>query len=256
MCFNGESLNLYLRSKSTATWRKSGPLHWLLGLTGIDWILLLGMALQALLLSRDPEVHRTLRRILDSANIDLDLSNNADQARQILQRRKYDALLVDCDDMPHGPQVLRELRLGKSNKSCIAFALVNGKTNIQQAFEMGANFVLDKPIALDRATRSVRAAQGLIMRERRRYHRHLVKATGAIIVDAGAEIPISITNISHGGISIECSRRLDHGGAAKLKFNLPGAKRAIEVKGEVMWSTPEGKSGIPFQALVVGMKKG
>ena len=93
------------------------------------------MALQALLLSRDPEVHRTIRRVLDAANIDLDLSNNADQARHILLRRKYDALLVDCDDMPHGPLVLRELRQGKSNKSCIAFALINGKTTIQQAFE-------------------------------------------------------------------------------------------------------------------------
>ena len=71
------------------------------------------MALQALLLSKDPEVHRTLRRVLDAANIDLDLSNNTDQARHILLRRKYDALLVDCDDMPNGPLVLRELRQGK-----------------------------------------------------------------------------------------------------------------------------------------------
>jgi DNA-binding response OmpR family regulator len=213
------------------------------------------MALQALLLSNDPEVHRTIRRVLDAANIDLDLSNNADQARHILLRRKYDALLVDCDDMPHGPLVLRELRLGKSNKSCIAFAVVNGKTNIQQAFEMGANFVLDKPIALDRATRSVRAAQGLIMRERRRYHRHLVKATGAILVDQGAELPLNITNISHGGISVECSRRLDEGGAARIKLQLPGTKRSLDIKGEIAWSTPEGRAGIRFQVLSAEAKK-
>lgn len=213
------------------------------------------MALQALLLSNDPEVHRTIRRVLDAANIDLDLSNNAEQARHILLRRKYDALLVDCDDMPHGPQVLKELRLGKSNKSCIAFAVVNGKTNIQQAFEMGANFVLDKPIALDRATRSVRAAQGLIMRERRRYHRHLVKATGAILVDQGAELPLNITNISQGGISIECSRRLDEGGAARVRLQLPGTKRSLDIKGEVAWSTPEGRAGIRFQVLSAEAKK-
>ena len=213
------------------------------------------MALQALLLSRDPEVQRTLRRVMDTANIELDLSNNTDQARLALSRRKYDAFLVDCDDMQHGPAVLRELRQGKSNRSCIAFAVVNGQTTVQQAFEMGANFVLDKPISIDRATRSVRAAQGLILRERRRYHRHLVKATGAIMVDSGTEVPVSITNISHGGISIECSRRLDQGGAARLRFQLPGSRKALEVKGEVMWSTPEGKSGIRFQVLSVDVKK-
>ena len=192
---------------------------------------------------------------MDAANIDMDLSNNADQARHILLRRKYDALLVDCDDMPHGPLVLRELRQGKSNKSCIAFALVNGKTNIQQAFEMGANFVLDKPVSLDRATRSVRAAQGLIMRERRRYHRHLIKASGAILVDQGAELPLNITNISHGGISIECSRRLDEGGAARIRLQLPGTKRSLDIKGEVAWSTPEGRPGIRFQVLSAEGKK-
>jgi PilZ domain-containing protein len=150
---------------------------------------------------------------------------------------------------------LREMRQGKSNRSCIAFAIVNGRTTVQQAFEIGANFVLDKPISVERATRSVRAAQGLIVRERRRYHRHLIRATGAILVDSGSELPISITNISQGGISIECSRQLDEGGAARLKFQLPGTRRAMEVKGEVMWSTPEGKSGIRFQVLSVEMKR-
>ena len=213
------------------------------------------MALQALLLTRDPEVQKTIRRVLDTANIDLDLSQNVEQARMAISRRKYDAFMVDCDDMPSGPEVLRELRKGKSNRNCIAFAVISGRTSIQQAFEMGANFVLDKPISVDRVTRSVRAAQGLILRERRRYHRHLVKATGSILVDAGSEVPISITNISHGGISIECARRLDEGGAAKLRFQLPGARHTLEVKGEVMWSTPEGKSGIRFQVISVDMKK-
>ncbi len=213
------------------------------------------MALQALLLSRDPEVHRTLRRVLDTVNIELELCNNPDQARTALGRRKYDAVLVDCDDTDKSQSILRELRQGKSNKSCIAFAIVHGHTTVQQAFEMGANFVLDKPISVDRATRSVRAAQGLIMRERRRYHRHLLRATGAILVDAGAELPVSITNISEGGISIECARQLDEGGAARLKFVLPGAKRALEVKGEIMWSNTEGQAGIRFQVLPLEVKK-
>jgi CheY-like chemotaxis protein len=212
------------------------------------------MALQALLLSHDPEVLKTIRRVLDNANIDLQVCNTAEDARHILTRRKYDAFLVDCD-IQNAPSVLRDLRKGKSNKSCIAFALINNGTTIQQAFEMGANFVLDKPLALDRTTRSVRAAQGLIMRERRRYHRHLVNATGTIIVDAGTELTIGITNISTGGISIECVRRLDEGGAARLRFLLPGAKKPLEVKGEIVWAGADGRAGIRFQVLPATAKE-
>jgi len=212
------------------------------------------MALQALLLSNDPEVLKTIRRVLDIVNIDLQVCHSAEEAHNILKRRKYDTLLVDCD-IRNAPAVLRELRKGKSNKSCIAFALINQVTTIQEAFEMGANFVLDKPLAMDRATRSMRAAQGLIMRERRRYHRHLVNATGTIIVDAGTELPVGITNISEGGISIECVRHLDQGGAARLRFILPGAKKPFEIKGEIAWSGPDGRAGIRFQVLPVAAKQ-
>jgi len=213
------------------------------------------MALQALLLTRDQEVNRTLRRVLETNKIEVSVCADPQQARLAISRQKYDAVVVDCDDIKEGPAVLKELRQGKSNKSCITFAVVHGRTTVQQAFELGANFVLDKPLALDRVTRSIRAAQGLIMRERRRYHRHLLRATGSIVVDSGTELPVRITNISQGGISIECSRQLDEGGAARLRFVLPGAKRAMEVKGEVMWANLEGQAGIRFQILSLDVKQ-
>ena len=212
------------------------------------------MALQALLLSTDAEVQRTIRRALDTVNIDLQVCHSAEEADNVLKRRKYDSVLVDCD-IRNAPKVLRDMRKGKSNKSCIAFALINQATTIQQAFEMGANFVLDKPLAMDRTTRSVRAAQGLILRERRRYHRYLVNATGTIIVDAGTEVPVSITNISEGGISIECARHLDERGAARLKFTLPGARKPLEIKGEIAWSGTDGRAGIRFQVLPIAAKE-
>src|SRR5215469_16922619 len=105
------------------------------------------MALEALLLSRDPEVQKTMHRVLNEANIDVQVCSSAEDAMQILNRHKYDTFVVDCDDVPAAPMVLQQLRKGKSNKSCIAFALVNGRTTVRQAFEMGANFVLDKPIS-------------------------------------------------------------------------------------------------------------
>jgi CheY-like chemotaxis protein len=212
------------------------------------------MALQALLLSTDPEVQRTIRRVLDTVNIDLQVCHSAEEAGNVLKRRKYDSVLVDCD-IRNAPGVLRDMRKGKSNRSCIAFALINQNTTIQQAFEMGANFVLDKPLAIDRTTRSVRAAQGLMIRERRRYHRYLLKAAGTIVVDAGAELPVDITNISEGGISIECVRRLDEGGAARLKFMLPGSRKPIEIKGEIAWSGADGRAGIRFQVLPLAAKE-
>lgn len=213
------------------------------------------MALEALLLSRDPEVQKTMHRVLNDANIDVQVCSSAEDAMQILNRHKYDTFVVDCDDVPAAAMVLQQLRKGKSNKSCIAFAVVNGRTTVRQAFELGANFVLDKPVSTERAVRSIKAAQGLIMRERRRYHRHLVSASGVIIVDGGTELPVTILTISEGGVSIECARQLDTGSASRLKILLPGSKHPLDLRGTVIWSDTEGRAGIRFQLLTETIKK-
>lgn len=210
------------------------------------------MALQALLLTSDPHARETLHKVLDRANLDLRLCQTTAEALSILNRDKFDAFLVDCDDVEGAPALLQALRRSTINKSAITFALVNGKTSVEEAFQLGANFVLDKPISAERATRSVRAVHGLVMRERRRFHRHLLRATGVILVDEGTELPVTITTISRGGVSIECSRRLDTGGAATLRIFLPGALRVVQTKGEIVWSTVEGHAGIRFQVISAG----
>jgi len=207
------------------------------------------MALQALLLSPDPHARETLHSVLDRANIDVHLCHTPEEAIYILNRDKFDAFLVDCDDIEGAPALLQSLRESTINKSAVAFALINGQTSVEEAFHLGANFVLDKPISADRATRSVRAVHGLVMQERRRFHRHLLRATGVIVVDEDTELPITITTISRGGVSIECSRRLDRGGAATLRIFLPGAMHAVQAKGEIVWVTEEGRAGIRFQVI-------
>ena len=213
------------------------------------------MALQALLLSSDPRVLDTLQQVLDRVSIELQVCHGPDEARNILNCRKFDAFLLDCDDMPGATSVLQDLCTGTANKSCVTFAVVNGQTTVRQAYAMGANFVLDKPLSAEHAIRSVRAAQGLVMRERRRYDRHLLRATGTILVDTGTELPVTITTISPGGVSIECARRLDLCGAASLKIFLPGSRQALQAKGEIVWSTEEGRAGIKFLVMSTENRK-
>src|SRR2546423_1709126 len=213
------------------------------------------MAFEALLLSHDPQAHRIISHTLDHLNIDLQVCSSIEQTLHILTRSRFDAVLVDCDDVPDGCAVLQAMRKNKSRRSCFVFALVHGNTSVQQAYEMGAHFVLDKPVSDERLTRSMRAAQGFLAHERRGHHRTLRQAAGAILVDTSIELPVTITNLSEGGISIECSRQLDEGGAARLRVLLPGSKKLLDLKGEIIWTTIEGRAGIRFQVLPIEAKE-
>src|SRR5438105_7050339 len=205
--------------------------------------------LKALLLTRDQEVLRVLRRVLETVSVGLETVTSTDAARQTIAKRKFDAVLIDCDDVESGCEVIRELRRGKSNAKSIVFAVTNRVTSVKRAFEIGANFILEKPISVDRAARSVRAAHGLIMRERRRYHRHSIDTTAHLTYGSFRDIPVPLTNVSEGGLALAARHTPDMKGPVALRFELPGCNRALEAKGEFVWTSDGGRVGVRFVNL-------
>jgi len=205
--------------------------------------------LKALLLTRDQEVLRVLRRVLETVSVGLETVTSTDAARQTIAKRKFDAVLIDCDDVESGCEVIRELRRGKSNAKSIVFAVTNRVTSVKRAFEIGANFILEKPISVDRAARSVRAAHGLIMRERRRYHRHSIDTTAHLTYGSVRDVPVPLTNVSEGGLALAARHTPDMKGPVALRFELPGCNRALEAKGEFVWTSDGGRVGVRFVNL-------
>ena len=210
--------------------------------------------LEALLLTRDPQAVRTVAFTLDALDVDLQACSSVEESLPIINRHRFDTVLVDCDDAAHAPQILQAIRASKVNRNSIVLALLSDQTTVQQAYQIGANFALDKPVSAEQLTRSMRAAQGLIMLDRRGHRRNLHGASGAILVDTAIELPVTVTSISESGVSIECARQLDEGGAAKLRILLPGSKKPLELKGEIIWTTIEGRAGIRFQILPLETK--
>jgi len=125
------------------------------------------MQLESLLLSRDPEVIRLLQPALEKLSIDVEICRGVSSGQEILRTEKFDAVIVDCDDLKGGLDVLASLRKSASNKNSVTFAILNGSTTTQQAFQMGANFVLQKPISALNARRCLNAGVNFTIRERR-----------------------------------------------------------------------------------------
>jgi DNA-binding response OmpR family regulator len=160
------------------------------------------MTLESLLLSRDAEVLRVLRPTLEKLSIDVEICQEAKKASEILISEKFDAVIVDCDDLQGGLEVLQCLRATPSNQSSVTFAILNGKkTTTQEAFGMGVNFVLQKPISTLNASRCFHAALNFMVRERRRYYRQPVKMLVKVLL-GDKELKATSTNISEGGIAL------------------------------------------------------
>jgi CheY-like chemotaxis protein len=207
------------------------------------------MQLESLLLSRDPEVIRVLQPALERFSIDVEVCRGANSGHEILSTEKFDAVIVDCDDLKGGLDVLVKLKKNASNRNSVAFAILNGSTTTQQAFQFGANFVLQKPVSPVNAMRCFSAALNFMVREQRRYFRHPVEMPVTLTFGERRIFKATATNISEGGMAIFFPGQLPRTGLSTVAFKLPGTAGSLEPKVSIAWMDESGRAGLRFAAV-------
>jgi CheY-like chemotaxis protein len=215
------------------------------------------MKLESLILSRDPEVIRVLQPALEKLSIHVEVCRGISSGQEILRTEKFDAVIVDCDDLKGGLTVLASLRESASNKNSVTFAILNGTTTTQQVFQMGTNFVLQKPISALNAGRCFSAAVNFMIREQRRYFRHPVEIPATLACGGGERLKATVTNISEGGMAIFFRGQLPKGRVSTVSFRLPGTATAtpLEPKVQIAWMDDSGRAGLRFADVPKDLRK-
>jgi DNA-binding response OmpR family regulator len=204
------------------------------------------MILESLLVSKDAALLGVLRPTLEKLAVNVEVCSGSQTGTEMLRKRKFDAVIVDCDDMPGGVDLLESLRQTQSNGTSVTFAVLNGNASTQRAFQIGANFVLQKPLTPLNATRCFNAALNFMVRERRRYFRHPVEMSILITLPGDRKLEALSTNLSEGGIALHVSGRLPKEEVATLRFTLPDSNAPIELRGNTAWADGSGNAGIRF----------
>ena len=207
------------------------------------------MTLESLLISKDPALLGVLRPTLEKLSVSVEVCSAIQTGSEMLRKRKFDAVIVDCDDLAGGVELLTSLRNTQSNGSSVAFAVLNGGTTTQKAFQIGANFVLQKPLTPLNANRCFNAALNFMVRERRRYFRHPVEMAIRMSLPEGTEVDATTTNVSEGGMAIRLSGKLPKNVPVRVRFTLPESNTSLELKGNIAWADGAGNAGIKFVEL-------
>jgi DNA-binding response OmpR family regulator len=204
------------------------------------------MRLESLLVSRDRELAKTLQPALERFTVGMEVCVGPNAGREILNSERFDAVIVDCDDLQDGLDLLKHARNGAANRRSVSLAVLNGKTSVRQAFDLGASFVLQKPVTLVNAVRCASAAVSMMARERRRYYRHAIDMTVALVFGDDLRLEAEATNVSDGGLAVQLKQPLPKKGLTLVKFTPPGMASAIELKAEIAWADEKGCIGVRF----------
>src|SRR6478609_7119885 len=126
------------------------------------------MTLTSLLVCADPRAAQVLNRILSDLGIAVEHCSHPSAAALRLSTQHFDAILLDCDDQAAAIQLIAQARTDPAHKSTLFIAMVDARNRVRVLFSKGVNFIIYKPISEERATSSLKAAKGLLRRERRR----------------------------------------------------------------------------------------
>lgn len=206
------------------------------------------MRLQALVFCSDEAILRVLRRVLSDLEIVIDHCAESDAAIHKLTRQRYEAIIVDCANPLAASQVLRSARTAPCNKRAVAVAILDSKDPVQGTHDLGAHFVLYKPMVSERAKTSFRAVRALMKRERRRNARIAVEIPVVLVGKDGSQQKIVTSDLSEGGIAVRPAPAKS-ATPTTVKFALPGNNYKIECQGEVAWTNSTQQAGIRFLDL-------
>ena len=206
----------------------------------------MNMALTSLLVCSDAQAVQVLSRILQDLGIAVESCGDLRMARARIADRHFDALLVDCQDEPAAVELIAQARKNPANQNVVAIAIVSGRNEVRGIFAKGANFMLYKPISRERAAHSMRAACGLMQRERRTRPRIPLQAQTSIAYAGKEDVPAALVDLSEDGIALRSDSKLPPYCKVYFQFALPGNTSLVRLSGEVMWQDSSGRVGIRF----------
>jgi CheY-like chemotaxis protein len=203
------------------------------------------MALASLVVCAEAKAVQVLSQILHDLEIEVEHCSEPATAENRLYERRFDAVVLDCKDEA-AIQFITTIRKVPLNKSTLIVGLVEGREQVRDVFASNANFVVYKPVTVDRALSSLRAARGLMQREKRASLRVALHAPAAISYANNEDVPATVLDLSESGLSMQSQRRLPQRCKVYFQFNLPANRSPIRLSGEVVWQDASGRVGIRF----------
>jgi len=203
--------------------------------------------LHSLLLCTDDNVVRVLRRVVSEVGIAIEHCPDADSAIQKLTRQRFEAVIVDCAAPAIASRILKGTRSAPANKRAITVAIIDDQSALKGAFELGAHFVLFRPVTLERTRTTFRAVRALMKRERRRHVRIPIEL--AVELDCGArKLRLVTADLGENGMAVKIKRGQKLPQSFLARFALPGTSDDIECQAEIAWEGNQ-VQGIRFRDL-------
>ncbi len=212
------------------------------------------MPLQALIVSTDTRDIGVLREVLAELHVETEVCGTASLAGGAMVKTPFDAVVLD-GDLIGVLEMIDAFTQRKRAEDPRIIAILGSRDYSQRAFEIGAHFVLYKPISRDRSLVSLEYAFRSAGKDRRDTDRRGVFVNTTVSSPVTDEVPVTLVNLSPTGIALKSSRRLPPDSKLYFEFEIPGQSAKVRLSGNVVWQDVQGRAGIRFASVPASSRK-
>src|SRR5438045_9579998 len=187
-------------------------------------------SVRARMVSDEPLTIKQISEALRELAASTEVSTDIPSAIRLVNTRKFETVVVDLKLGEQSRTILERVRLSPSNHTTVAFAITEGTKQSAMAFAACSNFVLERPLSAISVGRTLKAAYGLIIRERLRYFRCPISIPAAIREQEAGEIRCQAVTIREGGMAVISSVSLKPGMIVSLQSESPAIDSYFNAK--------------------------
>jgi PilZ domain-containing protein len=189
------------------------------------------------------------------AGIDLRVREDTLGALELISRSHFDGFIIDCDGLERGTEIIVAARTSRANRRSVIFTVVNGKTSVATAMELGSNFVPGKPIDTDRLTTYFESSLHKMETEHRRYFRYQLRLDAELVRRDGRVIPAQILNVSNGGLALRLLDGAPLYGSVTVRFYIPSTQKTLITAVALLCWSREPVFGMKFFGMDADSRK-
>jgi DNA-binding response OmpR family regulator len=208
-----------------------------------------GMVNRVLVVDDDPATCELIQEVLSSAAIEADAFTDSSQAATRLKENKFDAAFLDMRmPPPDGIELVRQIRASALNQKAVIVMItgMDEREFLTNAFQLGANFVLFKPVDRQALQRSIRVTRGLIDREKHRFTRVNLRCK-VTMESARDRLQGTTLDLSANGMLVQANRVFPAGSLVQVSLELNPAKPPVRAAARVARLVGGNYMGLQFE---------
>jgi len=212
------------------------------------------MANKILVVDDDLPTCELITTVLRAAEVEAFSLTDSREAAMRLRKEKFDGVFLDAR-MPQldGIELTRQIRhSGLNAKTLVVMITGDGEQQfLARAFQVGANFVLFKPVDRQSLLRLLRVTQGPIDRERRRFTR--VSVRREVSINLGKDRVRGMTvDLSASGMLVQSDCQFPVGSRVEFILDLGKNQRSLRGVAKIVRHVGDDFMGLEFHPLPTG----